>query len=345
MNEDCLKLTIYFGARVRTPRGLLGEQLLDIYGEHRLQASILLRGAEGFGRQHHLHTDRLLSLSEGLPVVAIAVDKRELIESILELVLQVKRRGLLITLERARLLSGEIGAADLPKQLREATKLTVYVGRQERIDGACAFAAVCDLLHRRGIAGATALLGVDGTRSGRRARAKFFARNGDAPMMVVAVDSGERIAQVLPELGKLLHKPLLTLEQVRICKHDGELLADPPELPEVHDLALWQKLMVYTSQSATRGGRSLHLQIIRRLRESGAAGATGIRGVWGFSGENAPHGDRFMQVRRKVPLVAIAIDTPERTARSFQIIDELTSEGGLVTSEMVRSMSDTHLVG
>jgi len=33
--------------------------------------------------------------------------------------------------------------------------------------------------------------------------------------------------------------------------------------------------------------------------------------------------------------VTIAIDTPERTARSFAIIDELTRETGLVTSEMV----------
>ena len=32
-------------------------------------------------------------------------------------------------------------------------------------------------------------------------------------------------------------------------------------------------------------------------------------------------------------------DTPERTARSFQVIDELTAEHGLVTSEMVPALS------
>ena len=64
-----------------------------------------------------------------------------------------------------------------------------------------AFVAVCDLLHRRGIAGATALLGVDGTAHGRRERAAFFSRNAGTPMMVIAVGSGERIGRVLPELG------------------------------------------------------------------------------------------------------------------------------------------------
>ena len=51
----------------------------------------------------------------------------------LDQVLQIKRRGL-ITLERARLLSGEVGPLDLPYQLGEATKVTVYVGRQDRVD-------------------------------------------------------------------------------------------------------------------------------------------------------------------------------------------------------------------
>jgi PII-like signaling protein len=336
MNEDCLQLTTYFRERDRTEDGLLGDQLLDIYGGHRLQASILLRGAEGFGRLHHLHTDRLLTLSEDLPVVSIAVDTRERMESMLDLVLQVKPKGP-ITLERARLLSGEVGTVHLPEQLGEATRLTVYLGRQERVFRMPVFVAVTDLLYRRGIAGATVLLGVDGTRRGRRSRAKFFDRNADVPMVVIAVGAGEKIAEVLSELGGLLHEPLLTLERVRVCKRDGELLATPHKLPDTdeHGLAMWQKLMVYTSNAATHDGQPLHHAIVRRLRESDAAGATTLRGIWGFHGDHAPHGDKFFQIRRHVPALTIAIDTPERTARSFEIINELTSEHGLVTSEMV----------
>jgi PII-like signaling protein len=302
--EDCLKLTTYFGERDRTPNGLLADELIDIYGAHELQASVLLRGAEGFGRKHHARTDRLLTLSEDLPAVSIAVDSRERIESVLQSVLEIKRRGL-ITLERARLLSGDIGTVTLPEELTEAMKLT--------------------------------LLGVDGTRSGRRVRARFFAGNAQVPTIVVAVGSGDRIARVLPELGEMLSEPLLTLERVRLCKRDGELLASPHELPgtDEHGLALWQKLTVYTSHAATHEGRPLHMEIIRRLRASGAAGVTALRGVWGFHGEHAPHGDRLLQVRRHVPVVTVAIDTPERTARWFEMIDELTREHGLLTSELV----------
>jgi PII-like signaling protein len=351
MNDDCLKLTTYFGERDRTEDGLLADELMNIYGGNRTAASILLRGAEGFGRLHHLHTDRLLTSSEDLPVVSIAIDERARIESMLELLLQVKRRGL-ITLERARLLSGDIEQVQLPDELGEATKLTIYFGRQDRVFGTPAYVALTDLMYRRGIAGATVLLGVDGTRAGRRFRAKFFARNADVPMMLIAVGSGEKIAAILPELACLLHEPLMTLERVRLCKRDGELLSEPHELPrnDEHGLAVWQKLMIYTSHTAsTEHGRSLHVEIVHRLqRETEAAGATVLRGIWGFHGDHPPHGDKTLQIRRHVPVCTIVIDRPERIARSFQIIDEITTTHGLVTTEMVpaaQAMSESETRG
>jgi PII-like signaling protein len=335
-----LKLTTYFGERDRVQGRLLADELLDIYGGHRVATSILLRGAEGFGRLHHLHTDRLLSLSEDLPVMSIAIDRRDRIEAMLEPVLQVKQRGL-ITLERARLLTAEIGRIDLPEQLHEATKLTVYLGRQERVYQMPAYEAVCDLLYRHDIAGATVLLGVDGTLHGRRQRARFFGRNAEVPMMIIAVGSGEAISRVLPDLGGLLHQPLLTLERVRVCKRDGRLLTPPHQLPDTDErgLGVWQKLMVYCSQSATFEGRPLALEVIRRLRQSSSSGATSLRGIWGFHGDHAPHGDRFLQLRRHVPVLVTSVNTPEQTAEAFTIIDELTAEQALVTSEMVPAMS------
>ena len=244
-----------------------------------------MRGAEGFGLKHHLRSDRLLSLSEDLPVVSVAIDTRPRVEAVLDELRAVQQTGL-ITLERARMLRGEIGPVVLPEDLHEATKLTIYVGRRERVGRVPAFVAVCDLLHRHGIAGATALLGVDGTRHGERKRARFFAGNVDVPMMIIAVGAGERIGRVLPELGGLLARPLITLERVRVCKRDGQLIEPPHALPatDSHGMAMWQKLMIYTSEGSLSDGRPVHRAIVQELRRSGARGATAIRGVWGFAG-------------------------------------------------------------
>lgn len=340
MDADCLKLTSYFGERQGVDGRFLADELLDRFERHRVATSILLRGIEGFGLRQHLRTDRLLTLSEDLPMVSVAVDTRLRIEALAEEVLTLKRTGL-VTLERARLLSGAIERAPLSEQPGQETKLTLYLGRQERIQGRPAFAAVCELLHRRGIAGATVLLGVDGTVHGARARARFFARNANVPMMVIAIGNGSRMATVAPELAALLPAPLLSFERVRICKRDGRLLAAPQDLPErdAEGLGRWQKLMVYSSEHAQHDGEPQHRAIVRRLREQGVRGATVLRGIWGFHGDHAPHGDRLLQIRRRVPVVTIVVDRPARIAQAFAVIDELTTERGLVTSELVPALT------
>jgi PII-like signaling protein len=335
VNADGLKLTSYFGERKRSGRRFLGDALMDLYGEQQLTASIMLRGAEGFGLKHHLRSDHSLTLSEDLPAVAVAVDTRERIEAVLDRTVELGPG--LITLERARLLTGDITPVALAEEGYEATKLTVYLGRQERVYRVPAFIAICDLLHRRGVAGASVLLGVDGTAHGVRERARFFGRNAQVPIMVIAVGGGEQIARVLPELGGLLREPLLTLERVRVCKRDGQLLDTPHVLPSKHEhgMPFWQKLMIYTSEAALHHGQPIHRTVNRRLRATGAAGSTTLRGIWGFHGDHAPHGDRPLQIGRHVPTITVVIDSPDRIARSFAIIDELTSERGLVTSEVI----------
>jgi PII-like signaling protein len=349
VNEDCLKLTSYFGERQRTAGGFAADALLDLYGRHEVATSILLRGMEGFGARRQPRTDRSLTLSEDLPLIAIAVDSRTRIEALTGPTAQITGTGL-VTVERARLLTGDITGSSVPDAAGQESKLTIYLGRQERVRGTPAFVAVCDLLHRRGIAGATVLLGVDGTAHGQRERAAFFSRNAATPMMIIAVGSGERIARVLPELGGLLRRPLLTLERVRICKRDGQLLRPPAELPGAGgsgtggsaagqtELPRWQKLMVYSSEAARHDGQPIHRAIVRGLRAAGISGATSQRGIWGYHGDHAPHGDRLLQLGRRVPVVTAVIDVPEHIATAFAVIDELTAEQGLVTSEVVPAL-------
>jgi PII-like signaling protein len=333
---DCLKLTVYFGETDRVGGRLLSDELLDVFGQQELRAAVLLRGVEGFGLKNALRTDRFLSLSENLPIAAVAVDERTRIEALLPRVAELVSGGL-ITLERARLVSGRLAPLELPETLHEATKLTLYLGRDERIGGRPAYLAVVDHLHRSGLAGATVLLGVDGTTHGRRQRARFFSRNESVPVMVISVGAGAVVNEALEGLGRLLDEPIATFERIGVCKRDGRLLAGPPRLAEQDEagLGIWQKLMVYAGEQARHDGRPLYIQLIRRLREEGASGATAVRGIWGFSGDHPPHGDRLLQVRRRVPILTTVVDTPDRIQRWFRIVDELTDEAGLVTSELV----------
>jgi PII-like signaling protein len=336
VNEDCLKLTAYFAERDRANGRFLGEALLSICERHDLATSVLLRGAEGFGRHQVLQTDRLLSLSEDLPMVLAAVDSRARIEAALPEVGAVAEHGLL-TLERARLLTGAVGPVTLPEELHEASKLTVYCGRHERVGGTPAFVAIVDLLRRHGLLSATVLLGVDGTAHGVRERARFFAANARVPLMIIAIGPGAQLGPVLPEIAALLERPLLTLERVRICKVDGRRLVAPHDIPGTDDAGLktWVKLMVHADHDTRHAGRPLYVEIVQRLRAAKAGGATVLHGIWGYHGARPPGGDRLLSLRRHVPATTVVVDTPERIGAWFEIIDELTDQGGVVTSELV----------
>jgi PII-like signaling protein len=340
MNHECLKLTSYFGERQRVAsngtarQGFLADELLKLFGSHQVATSVMLRGIASFGSRHVLRSDASLSLSEDPPVTVAAVDVAAKIGGLVDEVVAMTGRGL-VTLERARLAGADpvLDADD-----RDATKLTVYVGRQERFDGLPAYRAVCDLLYRHGFSGAAVFLGVEGTAHGRRYRARFFSRNVNVPLMIIAIGTATQASAAVTALSAAVPHPLLTVERVRLCKRDGQLLARPHRLPvtDQHGHAVWQKLMVHTSEATAHGGVPIHRALVRDLLESGLSrGATVLRGIWGFHGDHEPHGDKLFQLVRQVPVVTIVIDRPEWIARSFDIVDELTAEHGVVTSEMV----------
>ena len=322
--SDALKLTIYFGESDRVEGHLLTDVLFDRFERHGVLTAILMRAVEGFGFKHKLRTDRFLSMSEDLPLVAVAVDERPRIEALLPEITPLVEDGL-ITLERARLVTAGGAGYDLD----EEAKLTLYVGRDHRPT----YVDVVDHLYDSGLAGATVLLGVDGMQERRRERARFFSRNAGVPAMVVSVGRRDAVERALAGIGSTV----ATIERIRVCKRDGELIAEPSHLPEQDDagLGIWQKLMVYAGEQARHGGHPLYTQIVRRLREERASGTTALRGVWGFSGDHAPHGDRITSLRRRVPVVVTIVDTPTAIQRWFRIVDELTDEAGLVTSELV----------
>jgi PII-like signaling protein len=339
VNEPGIKLTTYFSERRRIEHGFLADELFDIYERHAMRTSVLLRGSAGFGPHHHLQSDRLLTLSESLPAVSIAVDTRARIERMLPDVVEAVRHGL-VSLERCRLTTG----LDIDSAAQHANgvgvKLTVYGGRSARIDGQPGYAAAIDLLRESGVTGASVLLAVDGTLHGDRRRARFFARNASVPLMLLAVGDQPSIARALPGVRELIDEPVATVERVQICKAAGVLLAEPEAVPgrDPSGLQIWQKLMVHSEEQSKYRGHPLHLALLRALGEAGAAGVTTLRGVSGFYGERPPLAERLLSLRRNVPVHVVLIDSPANMRRWWPIIDELTAADGIVTSELVPAM-------
>jgi PII-like signaling protein len=331
VTDALLKLTAYFGERQRHLDHFLSDELLDLYAHHSVATSVVLRGIAGFGPRHQLRTDRSLSASEDLPVAVTALDSADRITGLADRVVELTTRGL-VTLERA-------GAA--AAGTTGSIKLTVHVGRGERASGQPTVRALCDLFHRHGFDCAAAFLGVDGTIGGDRRRAAFVGRNLGVPVAVVAVGAAELVSEVLPEIERMAGNPRPTLERAQVCKRDGQLLARPAAVPAADGAGrpLWQKLTVHTAESDLHDGEPIHRAIVGRLRHlPGGRGATVLRGVWGFDGDRKPHGDKLFELGRQVPVATIVVDGPERIAASFDVIDRLTTQRGVVTAELVPAL-------
>jgi PII-like signaling protein len=67
--------------------------------EEGLAGATVIRGIEGFGAKSHLHTSRILRLSEDLPLVIEVVDEAARIDAVLPILDEMVGEGL-VTLER-----------------------------------------------------------------------------------------------------------------------------------------------------------------------------------------------------------------------------------------------------
>lgn len=337
MTSDYLKLTAYFSERQRVGAHFLADSMFDLLAENKIASSILMRGIASFGHNGIVRSDRSLTLSEDPPVAIAAIDSEQVISRLAHDAIGLMAHGT-VTLERAKLVSN---SSEVPLPDRHDVKLTVYVGRRKIVNGMPAYYAVCDVLHKHRFDGVSVLLGVDGTVEGERRRAKFFSRNLDVPLMIIAVGSAAKVHDAIDELKALIHSRTITIEQVQICIRDGELISRPTSLP-THDAngrPMWQKLMIHTSEAEHHDGVPIHRALVRRLWESHAAsGATVLRGIWGYYGDHEPHGDAIIQFRRQVPVTTTVIDTPERMQHIFDIVDEVTGRRGLVSAEMVPAL-------
>ncbi len=79
-------LRIFIGESDRHGGDLLYEWILLRAREHGLAGATVLRGIAGFGAHSHLHTARILRLSEDLPIVVEIVDVLEKIEEFLPVI-------------------------------------------------------------------------------------------------------------------------------------------------------------------------------------------------------------------------------------------------------------------
>jgi len=73
----------------------LSSHLLDLASQHRVLAATVQRGIEGFGPEHHLSTERIVDISDNLPIIVEMIDTTEHIEPLLTQLDALVQRGVI----------------------------------------------------------------------------------------------------------------------------------------------------------------------------------------------------------------------------------------------------------
>lgn len=102
-------------------------------------------------------------------------------------------------------------------ELEDARLLRLFIGESDTYDGKPLYQALVEKLREHGLAGATALRGIEGFGKSSRLHAAHILRlSEDLPIVIECVDSAERIESVLPMLDRMMGEGLVTIEKVEV---------------------------------------------------------------------------------------------------------------------------------
>jgi PII-like signaling protein len=111
MDGPAMLARIYIGDADRYHGAPLYEAIVAFLRERGIAGATVFRGIEGFGAKAHLHTSRILRLSEDLPILIEVVDVEDRLREVLPEIDAMVGDGL-ITLERVEVVAYRGGVPD-----------------------------------------------------------------------------------------------------------------------------------------------------------------------------------------------------------------------------------------
>ncbi len=100
--------------------------------------------------------------------------------------------------------------------------LTIYLSENDTCHGRAAYEAIVEYLRDSGIAGATVLHGFEGYGVHSKIHTANILRLGaDLPIVIMAVDTQEKVKNVIPVLREMVPKELITIQDVDILSGEN----------------------------------------------------------------------------------------------------------------------------
>jgi len=106
-------------------------------------------------------------------------------------------------------------------------------------------------------------------------------------------------------------------------------MASVPRLPNRAKM-----LRIYIGQDDRWEGKPLYEQIVLRLREQHAAGATVHKGAMGYGATQRMHKGGRLGLSRDLPVMITVVDSDEKIQAMLPMVDSMVTEGLVVLSDV-----------
>jgi PII-like signaling protein len=102
----------------------------------------------------------------------------------------------------------------------EGRLVRIYVGESDTWHGKPLYQAIVERARAEGLAGATAVRGIEGFGASSRLHTSRIMRlSEDLPVLIEIADTAERVERLLPILDEMVAEGLVTLERVQIIAY------------------------------------------------------------------------------------------------------------------------------
>lgn len=205
--------------------------ILDFLFYRGVAGATVIRGISGFGADHHLHTTRILRLTEDLPIKIEFIEDPKKVEALLPKLFEMAGTGLIDVqdteiIKPAGPSKQPQPAPEPPVKLEGKAKLMrIYIGEQDKWKDKPLHQALIESLRAHDIAGVTVYEGIAGYGATRRLhKERTFSK--DRPIMLSVVDSEEKLRAYLPILDDMIGAGLVVLSDVDIIKYTHDYKKD-----------------------------------------------------------------------------------------------------------------------
>lgn len=218
------KVTIFINEDTQHHMTALHDSIMTFLMHKGVSGATATRGYSGFGSHQMLHTPQVEVLAQHLPIRIEFVETAGKVEEVLPTLYEMVSDGLIEVQDTTVVRSARKSPKPEPRLPHEhkegrATLLRVFLGEDDKWQGAPLYDAIVTKLRMMDIAGATVYRGILGYGAkGHEHKRSVFHPMRDLPIMISVIDAPEKIAAAAEAIEGMLGDGLIVTSDVEIVR-------------------------------------------------------------------------------------------------------------------------------